>query len=56
MCTLAAWPLGAQEPGGTIELSLERMVELTLSNSYQVRFLNLGVEQTRLRLAAERLG
>lgn len=52
--------LGAQEQvaaaGGTIDLNVERMVELTLSNSFQVRLLNMSVEQTRLGLAAERAG
>ena len=47
-------PVLGQEAVGAIDLTLERMVELTLSNSYEVRFLNMGVEQTRLRLSAER--
>src|SRR6185503_14328464 len=38
----------------TIALTLERMAELTLSNSFQMRLLNMGVEQTQLRLRAER--
>lgn len=41
-------------PVDTIDLTLEGMVELALSNSYQVRFLNMSVEQTRHRLRAER--
>jgi outer membrane protein TolC len=32
------------------------MVELTLSNSYEMRFLNMSVQQTQLRLQAERAG
>jgi len=39
---------------GAIELTVERMVELTLSNSFQVRLLNMSVEQTQLGLRAER--
>ena len=37
-----------------INLTLERLLELTLSNSYDVRFLNMSVQQTQLRLKAER--
>ena len=48
-----AVPVRAQQPE-RIDLTLERLVELTLSSSYQVRFLNMGVDQTRLRLQAER--
>ena len=44
----------AQGAGGTIDLTLERMVQLALSNSYDVRFLNMDVEETRQRLRAER--
>ena len=47
--------LQAQQPQ-TIALTLERMVELTLANSYQMRFLTMSVEQTQLRLRAERAG
>jgi outer membrane protein TolC len=48
-----AIPAAAQQPASSIELTVERMVELTLSSSYQVRFLNMSVEQTRQRLRAE---
>jgi outer membrane protein TolC len=51
----SAASLTAQQPQ-TIALTLERMVELTLSNSFEMRFLNLSVEQTQLRLQAERAG
>ena len=50
---LTARQAAAQEPQ-TIALTLERMAELTLSNSFQMRLLNMGVEQTQLRLRAER--
>lgn len=57
----AATALGAQQPyahtqGERIDLTMERLLELTLSSSYQVRFLNMSVEQTQLRLRAERAG
>jgi outer membrane protein len=48
--------LQAQQPQ-TIALTMERMVELTLSNnSYEMRFLTMNVEQQQLRLKAERAG
>jgi outer membrane protein len=53
----ASWgggELAAQVPATRIDLTLERLLELTLSNSYQVRFLNMNVQQTQLRLKAER--
>lgn len=53
---LAAQDLAPAAAGGTIDLNVERMVELTLSNSFQVRLLNMSVQQTRLGLAAERAG
>jgi outer membrane protein TolC len=40
----------------TLELSLERMVELGLRDSYQVRQLQLGVERTRSLLKAAQAG
>jgi outer membrane protein TolC len=52
--------VAAQQQGltqaGVIDLTVERMVQLTLSNSFQVRLLNMSVEQTRLGLRAERAG
>lgn len=55
---LFAWiPLGpglsAQEESGVIDLTLERMVELALSRSYQVRQLNLSIERDQHNLRAE---
>jgi outer membrane protein TolC len=54
---LASWgggTLSAQAPANRVDLTLERLLELTLSNSYDVRFLNMSVQQTQLRLKAER--
>lgn len=39
-----------------IELSLERMVQLAMENSYQIRRLNLEVERTNHQLRAELAG
>ena len=36
-----------------IEMTLERMVDLSLSDSYRIQNLNLSIERTRHRLAAE---
>src|SRR5688572_24264922 len=44
---------GVQAP---IELTLDRMVELGLRDSYRVRHLQLEVERTRSLLSAERAG
>jgi outer membrane protein TolC len=44
-------PLTAQQ--SPIEMTLERMVELSLSDSYRVRNLNLNVDRQRYRLRAE---
>jgi outer membrane protein len=59
LAVLAAWvPRGSglagqeQEPR-VIDLSLERMVELAMSRSYQVRQLNLSIERDRYNLQAE---
>ena len=49
-------PQQQQRPGETIELTLDRMVELGLRDSYRVRQLRLGVERTRSLLQAERAG
>jgi len=56
---LAAAQGGAGVPpagGQVIELSLERMVQLAMDNSYQIRRLNLEVERTSHRLRAELAG
>jgi outer membrane protein len=56
----AVWttsPLAAQGVGGaSIDLTLERMVELGLRDSYSVRQLRLGIERTRSLLRAEQAG
>ena len=46
--------LSAQAAASRVDLTLEKLLELTLSNSYEVRFLNMSVQQTQLRLRAER--
>jgi outer membrane protein len=44
----------AQEPGPTfIDLTLERMVELSLSSSYEVRRLNLEIQRDQYSLKAQ---
>ncbi|HET9949524.1 MAG TPA: hypothetical protein VFQ22_11425, partial [Longimicrobiales bacterium] len=52
--TIAAPPAAAQS--SPVEMTLERMVDLTLSNSYRIRDLDMSIEQTRRRLEAERAG
>lgn len=56
-------PLGAKGQQSTgpddatpaiVELDLERMVDMALSSSYQVRQLNLGIDQTQFRLRSQR--
>jgi outer membrane protein TolC len=44
------------QPGETIELTLDRMVELGLRDSFRVRQLQLEVERTRSLLRAEQAG
>ncbi|HET9947759.1 MAG TPA: TolC family protein, partial [Longimicrobiales bacterium] len=39
-----------------VEMTLERMVDLTLSSSYRIRDLNMSIEQTRRNHEAERAG
>jgi|GEM_PF-263914 len=46
-------PLVAQEVPQVIDLTLERMVDLTLSTSYQIRRLNLGIQRDQHNLQAE---
>ena len=50
---LSGAPLHGQERGAVVELTLERMVELTLSTSYRVRQLNLSIDRTRHYLQAQ---
>lgn len=64
----AAWVLGiggsapasasvprAQAPQpDSIEMTLNRMVDLALGNSFRIQQVNLNIERTRLRLRAER--
>jgi outer membrane protein TolC len=42
-----------EEDARVIDLTLERMVELTMSRSYQVRQLNLSIQRDRYNLQAE---
>jgi outer membrane protein TolC len=59
MALIAAPAVTAQvatPPGQRIDLTLERMVELGLRDSYRVRQLQLEVERTRSLLQAERAG
>lgn len=52
---LGAQAIGAPpDDGDVIEMTLETMTRLALSNSYQVRYLNLNIEETSQRLRAER--
>lgn len=46
--------LAAQETPGVIQLTMENMVDLVMSNSFTVRRLKLGVERDRQNLKAER--
>ncbi len=41
-------------PGRVIDMTLERMTDLALSNSYRVQLLNLNIEETTQELRAER--
>lgn len=54
-----AVPVAAQQPEGVpeanaIDMTLERMTQLALSNSYEVRFLDMNIEQSTQSLRAER--
>ena len=55
---VVGWPAlpQAQSAGQQIPLTLERMVELGLQNSYRVRDLQLNIERTRANLRAQRAG
>jgi len=46
-------PLVAQQGPQVIDLTLERMVDLTLSTSYQIRRLNLDIQRDQHNLQAE---
>ena len=46
-------PSAAQE-ANVVRLTLDRMVDLALSNSFQVRQLNMSIDRTRLSLQAQR--
>jgi outer membrane protein TolC len=46
-------PSAAQEEGQVIDLTLERMVDLTLSTSYSIRRLNLDIQREQYNLRAE---
>ncbi len=50
---LAAPPLAAQQ-ADVVELSLDRMVEMALNSSFQVRQLNMSIDRTRASLRAQR--
>jgi outer membrane protein TolC len=50
---VGATPAAAQQ-GRAIELTLERMVELTLSSSFRIRNLNLDIQREQYNLQAER--
>lgn len=45
--------IGAQEGPEVVDLTLERMVDLTLSRSYQVRRLNLEIQRDQFNLHAQ---
>ena len=53
-CLTTVSDLAARQQGRVVQLTLERMVDLALSNSYRVRQLNLGIDRTRLRLQSQR--
>lgn len=57
LLALGASPgLRAQESARVIDLDLDRMVELAMESSYDIRQLNLQIERTRYRLEAEQAG
>jgi outer membrane protein TolC len=47
-------PLAAQGQRTVFPLTLEKMVELALSSSYQMRQLNMSIDRTRLNLQSQR--
>ena len=50
---MGATPSAAQE-ADVVRLTLDRMVDLALSNSFQVRQLNMSIDRTRFSLQAQR--
>ena len=44
---------GQQQQQTPVEMTLERMVDLSLDNSYRIQNLNLSIQRTRHRLSAE---
>jgi outer membrane protein TolC len=52
----AQGPPAAAQQAAVIDLTLERMVELGLKDSYRVRQLTLDIDRTRALLQAERAG
>lgn len=48
-----AAPVAAQQ-ANVVRLTLDRMVDLALSNSFQVRQLNMSIDRTRFSLQAQR--
>jgi hypothetical protein len=46
----------AEIQDGVLDLTLERMVDLAMSSSFQIRNVNLSIQRTRLNLQAERAG
>ena len=51
---MAGESVHAQVQGRVVDLTLEGMVDLALSNSFRVRQLNMGIDRTRFRLQAQR--
>jgi outer membrane protein TolC len=56
LSALAALPASGQEARQAVPLTLERLVELGLRDSYRVRQLQLDIERTRSNLRAEQAG
>ncbi len=56
LCSAGAFAQTASGGQAPIELTLDRMVELGLRDSFRVRHLQLEVERTRSLLSAERAG
>lgn len=46
----------AQEAPATVNLTLDTLVDLTLANSYRIRYLDLDLEQARQNLIAQEAG
>jgi len=54
LAILATAPAAGAQEVRVVDLTLDRMVELTLSNSYRFRELNFEIDRTRYQLNAER--